>query len=253
MLRSHSVVAWAVAVWFLAVCAVFAEETEQEQEKPSADPPPIRTAEAAIERALDTPTQMEFVDAPLSEVIEFLKDYHHIEVQADNRALADVGIGTDTPITINLKGISLRSALKLILREHSLTWIIQDEVLLITTPEEAESQLTTKVLDVSDLVVCYDMDDEPWDDYGTLINTISRTLRSATWNQFGGPGSITGASLGTAKVLVVSQTREMHREIAQLLANIRAIAEKNPDEELPQRERNPTPPKLPMGGGKGMF
>ena len=53
-----------------------------------------------------------------------------------------MGIGTDTPVTKNLKGITLRSALRLMLRELSLTYIIKDEVLLITTPEEAESQLS---------------------------------------------------------------------------------------------------------------
>ena len=39
-----------------------------------------------------------------------------------------------------MKGITLRSALRLMLHELSLTYIIQDEVLLITTPEEAESR-----------------------------------------------------------------------------------------------------------------
>ena len=97
---------------------------------------------------------MEFIETPLSDVIDFLKDHHHIEIQLDNKALSDVGIGSDTPVTKNLKGISLRSALNLLLRDLNLTWTIQNEVLLITTPEEAENQLITKVYDVSDLVVC---------------------------------------------------------------------------------------------------
>ena len=253
MSRSHSVVAWAVAVWFLAASAVFADDKKQEQEKTSADPPPIRTSEAAIERALDTQTQMEFFkDTPLHDVIDWLKDYHQIEIQPDTRALADIGLGTDTPLGTDwrLKGITLRSALNLMLKNLSLTWIIQDEVLLITTPEEAEAQLTTKVYDVSDLVVCYDMDDEPWDDYDTMLDEIHRTLLRSTWDQVGGPASITGASLGTAKVLIVSQTYRGHRKLAQLLADIREIAEKNPDEDLPQRERKPVSAK---GGGMGMF
>ena len=89
---------------------------------------------------------------------------------------------------------------------------------MITTPEEAESRLTTKVLDVSDLVVCRDKDDELWDDYDTLIDVITSTIMPTTWDQVGGPGSITGASLGTAKVLIVSQTQDVHEEIATLLA-----------------------------------
>ena len=74
------------------------------------------TAEKKIDDALKSPTQLEFVETPLTDVIDYLKDYHKIEIQLDKKALDDVGIGTDTPVTINLKGISLRSALRLMLQ-----------------------------------------------------------------------------------------------------------------------------------------
>ena len=38
---------------------------------------------------------------------------HKIEIQLDTKALGDVSIGTDTPVTKNLKGVSLRSALRM--------------------------------------------------------------------------------------------------------------------------------------------
>ncbi|NQU20353.1 MAG: VWA domain-containing protein, partial [Candidatus Nealsonbacteria bacterium] len=110
-------------------------------------------AEKRIAEALDSPTQLEFIETPMQDVVDYLKDYHDIEIQIDRASLDDVGIGSDTPITKNLKGISLRSALRLTLRELDLTYMIRDEVLLITTPEEAESQLTTKVYPVADLVL----------------------------------------------------------------------------------------------------
>jgi tetratricopeptide (TPR) repeat protein len=111
------------------------------------------TSEKKIQDALKSPTQLEFIETPLSDVIDYLKDYHGIEIQLDNKALSDVGIGSDTPVTKNLKGITLRSAMRLMLRELNLTYIIKDEVLLITTPEEAETQLSTKVYPVADLVI----------------------------------------------------------------------------------------------------
>ena len=105
---------------------------------PESTPPGEPLSEVAIEKALASPTQVDFVETPLQDVIDYLKDYHRIEIQIDTKALNDVGIDPTTPITKNLKGISLRSALKLMLRELELTYVIQDEVLLITTPEEAE-------------------------------------------------------------------------------------------------------------------
>ena len=94
-----------------------------------------------------------FVEAPLTEVLDYLKDRHKIEIQIDTKALEDAGVGADTPVTVDLKGISLRSALRLMLKKLSLTYLIKDEVLLITTPEEADNQLTTKVYPVADLVL----------------------------------------------------------------------------------------------------
>ncbi len=96
-------------------------------------------AERTIIEALNSPTRLEFVDTPLEDVVDFLRDYHDIETQIDTRALGDVGLGTDLPITKDLKGISLRAALKLMLREFDLTYIIDNDVLLITTPEEIGS------------------------------------------------------------------------------------------------------------------
>jgi hypothetical protein len=110
-------------------------------------------AEQAIFKALDDTTIMEFIETPLVDVIEVLKDSHKIPIEIDIKALDDVGLSTDVPVTRNLKGITLRSALRLMLREMDLTYVIRDEVLLITTPEEAESKLTTKVYPVADLVV----------------------------------------------------------------------------------------------------
>jgi hypothetical protein len=110
-------------------------------------------AERKIDDALRSPTQLEFIETPLTDVIDYLKDYHQIEIQLDRRALDQVGIDSGTPITKNLRGISLRSALRLMLRELDLTYLIKDEVLLVTTPEQAETELTVKVYPVADLVL----------------------------------------------------------------------------------------------------
>jgi len=96
-------------------------------------------AEKSIIDALKSPTEFEFYETPLDEVVYFLREHHKIEVQIDKKALEDLGIGTDMQVTKSLKGISLRSALKLMLRELDLTYVIVGDVLLITTPEVADN------------------------------------------------------------------------------------------------------------------
>jgi hypothetical protein len=81
-------------------------------------------AEKKIEEALKSPTRLDFDELPLQEVLTYLKDLHHIEIQVDRKALDEVGLDPSTvPITKHLEGISLHSALKLMLRDLDLTYV----------------------------------------------------------------------------------------------------------------------------------
>jgi hypothetical protein len=110
-------------------------------------------AEEKIYEALDNETDLEFNEVPLRDAVEYIKDKHGIEIQLDEKALTEAVIATDTPVTRNVKGISLRSALRLMLRPLQLTYMVQNEVLLITTQAEADMKLVTKVYPVADLVL----------------------------------------------------------------------------------------------------
>jgi hypothetical protein len=198
---------------------------------------------AAIERALASPAHLEFVDAPLQDVVDYLKDIYQVEIQVDRRILEDIGISSDRLVTINVQGITLKSALRLMLRnmQPELAFMIRDEVLLITEPDVVAQNLVTKVYPVGDIVACRDEHDAPWDDYDALIDVITSTIKPTTWDTVGAPSSVIGNTFGTAQVLVVSQTDEVHEEIADLLAKIREIAKNSPNAGPPRRNR-PTQP-----------
>ncbi len=222
-------------------------------------------AEKKIEEALMSPTQMDFVETPLQDVVDYLKDLHQIEIQVDRKALDDVGLDPSTlPMRKNLKGISLRSALRLTLRDHELTYLIRDEVLLITTPKDAASRLTTKVYRVDDLVGSGKMPGPQPARCEMLIHVITSTVAPDSWanapaawgggmggfgmggyapGRYDGPGmgggpaaappkkaepgpkgSIAGASFGGVPMLVVSQSYHVHGQITALLEELRRVA-----------------------------
>jgi hypothetical protein len=108
-----------------------------------------------IEQALERPVTWEFVETPLADVIDFICRDSDIQVRVDQPALDDVGLGTDTPISIKIKDLPLVSALELMLRDLDLTWTIWNGVLLITTPDKTEEELmlVRKVYPVGDLVL----------------------------------------------------------------------------------------------------
>src|ERR1700736_3508463 len=86
-----------------------------------------------IMKTLDDPTDLDFVETPLKDVIAAISIRHNnIPIVLDIKAMADAGSTPDTPITFQLKGISLKSALRQMLHEHELDFVIHDELLMIT-------------------------------------------------------------------------------------------------------------------------
>ena len=126
--------------------------------------------EAKIRAALEQPTTMDFADIPLLDAINFLRDQHGIEIQLDTKALEEAGVGSDTPVTRSLKGISLRSALHLLLASFDLTYMVRDEVLLITTEQAASRRIELRMYDVSDLVE--EDDDDGVEELAELLQSL---------------------------------------------------------------------------------
>ncbi|HUT88099.1 MAG TPA: hypothetical protein VMY37_01260 [Thermoguttaceae bacterium] len=110
--------------------------------------------ELEIEQKLKTPVLLEFDSAPLSQVMDYLARMAAVNLHLDPQGLADEGITTDDPITINLsQEISLKSALNLILEPLHLSYVIKDEVLKITSEQYRDGDLYQQVYNVADLVV----------------------------------------------------------------------------------------------------
>ncbi len=168
----------------------------------------IRTAnpqEERIEAALDDETEFAFVDMPLHEAIEFIADRHKLTILIDEFALNDIGLPTDEPVNLVLSGVSLRSALKILLSQWGLDTLIDDEVLKVTSSEKADAHREMRVYDVSRLAHI------PPE---TLVQIIETSIPGATWVTIDGiGGTVTPFDGG----LVVTQTQRTHHKIIELL------------------------------------
>ena len=110
--------------------------------------------EQKIYDALSKPVQnFEFTETPLRDVIAQIQDAQGIPVQIDTKAFEDAGLDLEAPVTKNVSGISLRSALRLLLGDLDLTYLVKDEVLMITTKDKAAETMVVKVYPVADLVI----------------------------------------------------------------------------------------------------
>ncbi|MGH7138085.1 MAG: hypothetical protein ACREHD_20225, partial [Pirellulales bacterium] len=211
------------------------------------------------------------------------------------------GVDSHTPVTINLTSeISLKSALNLILEPLHLSYVIKNEVLLITSEQMRDGEVIIKTYNVADLVspipnfvpnprmglqgalheaqtnlpnnwaglngdgpmpvaatatgtgasvmvnpksmlaqmasdASATVPSSPVSlaggpgglsggmqaDYESLIELITTTIAPTTWDDVGGPGSIQQFQGNLS--LVISQTQEVHEEVADLLEQLRRL------------------------------
>jgi general secretion pathway protein D len=257
-------------------------------------------AEIKIQAALKERVQVRFTNRPLKEVLDDLGSLSSVNIYADPQGLGAEGVTSDTPITINLtEPVSLQSALRLILEPLRLTFVIQHEVLRVTSEQTGDANVYTDVYNVADLVIPIPnfvpgynvglpaaireahralghgqgipssmghlafapsdlqgsvsanasvlaqsnsfglqprggsrpsqptgygtggMGGAALADFDTLIELITSTIAPDTWDEVGGPGAI--ESFPTNLSLVISQTQDVHDQIADLLEQLRRL------------------------------
>lgn len=229
---------WAAVLFSTAVLAP-ALDAQETQPLPNAN-------EQKILAALDDRTEFEFIDQPLRDVVEYLKERHEIEIQIDEKALADEGLGTDTPVTRNIKGISLESGLGLMLEQLDLTFLVHHEVLYITS--KSHDIPMTKVYPVGDLVTVAgekaalggqsgyapsggitQQEARQQEAYEELMQVIASAIAPEAKDVSCVLATI--QKLRAAEALSITQTFRSHRRIEKLLASIRAV----------KRQQAPTP------------
>jgi hypothetical protein len=215
--RFSSVAALVVVGLIGTAAAKFASAEENNPtEKNSAPANSPATGRTAIVAALKQPVKFDFEDLPLEEAIRSIREQQKVEILFDMKALSEIGTDpAESTITCRLDGVSLKSALATMLEAIGLTAVIRDEVLLVTTLEQAEVLLDARVYGVLDLVA--NNDNEL--DFDPLIDLVTSCIGSPSWSELGGPGTIEGVHTG----LVISQTDQYQTDIAELLETLRTV------------------------------
>lgn len=199
--------------------------------------PVLTEREEKIQSALQRRTQVNFPEIPLAEVINYFRELHDVPILIQTKDLTDVGITRDEPITLDIKDLSFKNALLQILDPLDLTFVVEREMILITSKDKAAEMLKTRVYPVGDLC-----SESP--DYITLEDVL-RHSNIGKWeprtkgqiNPDADPksppakkeakerapsddeGTIT--VLPQSKSVVISQTYHAHNAIMELLTQLR--------------------------------
>jgi hypothetical protein len=152
-----------------AAMVISAAGDDKPQPKPARVVPKVADlfgGDQQIMKVLEEPTEMDFVETPLKDVVQAISIRHkNIPILLDLKSIKDAGGSADTPITFQLMRISLNSSMRHMLREHGLDFVIDNDALVITS---AERPLTLRKFEVADLLV-----------NGTSIEELGEAVRFA--------------------------------------------------------------------------
>lgn len=177
---------------------------------------------AELQKTIDV---MDFDQNTLNDLIDFLEDVHGIQIEINQRALDAEGLTVDDiEISAQLSGISLKSALNITLDPHELTYIIKNEVMMITTETDAEQELENRVYLVGEFLDPTERETS----MSQLMDAI-QTSTAGIWMDVDGDGGTMSQLRGSR--LVIRQTRKVHDEIVTLLEQLRDADSADPPSE----------------------
>lgn len=165
-------------------------------------------------------------DSSLAEFVEVMAEQLKEEFSFDEPALDELGIGSDSPVSVDIRHeMTAEAALRLTLEkiDPELTWILQNEAVLITTKEQESDRLLVMVYDVSDILSHRPAAGESRDDpFASLASAIIGAIDPDDWNETGGTGRVQELEGPGIRALVISARLPTHLKIARLLTAIRS-------------------------------
>lgn len=181
---------------------------------------------------------LEFTNAPLPEVLDSLRQVSGIDFVIDPNVQARFPADS-LAITIKVKDLPLRSALRLVLGSKNLTAVYRHGVLLVVTRDEAEQHVVLRYYDVRDLLmkiedsagpaielvppgqktggirIEIEPEKSPRIPPEFMVDLIQKSCGATSWTQ---PKASIKLQNG---LLIVNQTPRVHAEIAELIGLLR--------------------------------
>lgn len=133
--------------------------------------------------ALDEQTSLDVKEQPLRDVLKYLGDRHEIYFVLDQATLRKAGVAIDSPVTRSFSGITLRSALKLLLNDRDLTYVVGNGVIEVTPTQAVYPWLRFKtLLWVAAVVAVFVAASEFARKRGRRATAAPPTTRPGRWN-----------------------------------------------------------------------
>lgn len=181
----------------------------------------LTAKEKAILKALNEPVKAQWRNSALRDVIEYLATVSGQTLYIDKRALDDETLTDESPVSFFApREVTMRTALRAVLKNLGLTYVVKDEIIYITSERRARDMMVTKTYYVGDLTTGLGPLGNPLQ-FGPLIaaqqemenakmiaEMIKEQVDPSSWQGSGGSGTITYSPIN--KAFIIRQSAEIH-------------------------------------------
>jgi hypothetical protein len=201
-------------------------------------PIPRRPATEIVEEV----SSVKFVDTPLRDAFQFLKEQHGVTIWLDEPVLGHSQALLEKQINLSADDVPVSWVLDRILQPLNLDWIAENELIRVTSPAEAAKHVEVRAYDVLDLIAA-GFDEE------TLTGLVENCIHPDSWTPspdvetglprkvpdkivprnkeavpdepaiLAGPGRLRVAN----GVLIVWQTQRIHAQVVHFLDDLETI------------------------------
>jgi type II secretory pathway component GspD/PulD (secretin) len=112
----------------------------------------LTAKEKEILKTLSTPISVDFKNSRLQDVLEYLRTYTGANILIDEQALKDAEASYDTPVTLKVRNLSLRTVLRKVLGDIGMTYVVKDEVIQATSAQRAKELMVVRRYYIGDLL-----------------------------------------------------------------------------------------------------
>jgi predicted regulator of amino acid metabolism with ACT domain len=194
------------------------------ESKPPTTAPAGDRAQSGVRITEKKLPELRFDNVGLSDVFDFLRDVTGASIFVNWKKIEAAGVDRNAPVSARLRDIEFQKALRVILDSVSekakLDFILDDGVITISTQDDLQSKVVTRVYDVRAL------DNwrknavpatRPTDAKDPLVGMITGTIDPTSWGKTGDVREVSGQ-------LIVVATEENHKLVANLLDNLKRLA-----------------------------
>lgn len=180
----------------------------------------IPPKERQILSSLAKEYSVDYKNNGFTDVIEDLSTKLNQPILLDKNSLAEAQVTSDTQVTLQIKGITGRTALRKILGDVGLSYVIKDGVIQVVSEKTARETMVTRTYYLGSL-----LEGGPFSNAGirfvpglnqfeamqnvqNIVQMIQGSVDPRSWQANGGPGAITFHAPSMS--LVIRNTAEVH-------------------------------------------